>query len=445
MRALAWTACAALGVVGCGDLKETTDAAPPADADLTDADLTGMATVITESELFGGVIGANVPNIDVISMLPNNTVHDMVKTDSNGTATIKVYPGGSITAVYPHTLDMGADLITYVGVKPGDSLHFGSRRPLNANVMATPITQTVSYPAVAGVSYYEVATACGGYYVGTATSFAITDYNYCHTEPSDIAFYAVNTAGDVISYGYRSNITFSGTTVSLSGWSPAQTATVNVSGLPAEFTGLSGQWGTVIDPSSPEIAITGFNGTPTGGAFTATFPYATTGDRTLSTISLGRPGFGSVRILDSFSAGTKTPTVAAPTFPPLQQSSAIASAALRSANWFFVPSSSSMADAVVGRASWSRTMGTMSSAFQWYFIMPPGAQGLVFPKLPSQFDDNMPAPSESLSFQVRTFDSNAFSNYDSVRAMPSRNVMCLECALRGGDISHVVSAGSIVN
>ena len=106
---------------GCGSVNTGPDAST------TDADISGAATVETEAALFGGSIGTNVGNIDIISMLPNNTVLETVKTDAAGNASIKVYPGGSVTAVYKHTVDMGADLITYVGVKPGDTLVFGSR------------------------------------------------------------------------------------------------------------------------------------------------------------------------------------------------------------------------------------------------------------------------------------------------------------------------------
>src|SRR5512140_1647222 len=116
-----------LVVCACGKVNNDT----PADANLIDADETGMLSVATQSRFFAGgtAVGAAQPSVDVVSVRPNNTLADMAQTDAGGHASLKVYPGGSVTAIYPHpaAMDMGADLVTYFGVKPDDVLTFGQR------------------------------------------------------------------------------------------------------------------------------------------------------------------------------------------------------------------------------------------------------------------------------------------------------------------------------
>jgi hypothetical protein len=424
-------------LVGCGKVSDN----PPADAaaDSVDADLSGDATIVTEAALFGSKIGTKVANIDIISTLPNNMVLAMAKTDAGGAATIKVYPGGSVTAVYRHTVDMGADLITWVGVKPGDTLSFGSRQFSVANQQNPSLgTQTVSWPALAGTTDFEIFTSCTSVFPGTALSAVETESTTCHQEPMDVLYVAFSATG-LTNFGFRSNVPFTnGGTVALGGWSALQTGSINITGLPTEITSLSGNFATVIDANKTFSFAGSYNGTPTGGAFTTTFPWHPTGERTVGSLALNRTGFQTMRVLDSFSANTLTQTVAAPALTPWVQGNVTSSSALKMASWFVVPEASSVYDGQLLRVSWSHTIGTMSHPHQWHFILPPGLTSISYPALPPQFNDAMPLPEDFTSATLRVFDIASVTGYDMVRTMPSRNIMCLDCAVNAGDLQRVV-------
>jgi hypothetical protein len=434
---------------GCGSVKDSggaidgsIDTAPGVDADLS-----GNATVVTEAALFGGTIGANVGNIDIISMLPNNTVLEMKQTDAGGNATIKVYPGGTVTAVYKHTVDMGADLITFAGVKPGDTLTFGSRNFSTSGQANTNIgTQSYSWPAFGGATFYDVFTSCSsGFVQAPALSTAVTESSLCHKEPMDVIFMAETNTG-YTAFAFRSNVAFvNGQNVANSGWSTLQQATVNISGLPPEITSLSGNFAVVMDGNRELNFVSSYNGTPTGGAFTANFNHTPMGERILGRVNLGRPGFNSYSVMDSFAPNTLSQTVAAPALPAPIQSNAVASSGLRMATWFPVPDASSVTDGIVLRLTWNHVVSATNHPHQWHIIMPPTQASINLPKLPSQFTDNLPFANETLGAVVRSFDVSAISNYDAVRMTPSRNIMCIECALRGGDFTHAAVSGGTVN
>lgn len=436
--AFALSPCLALILIAaCGAIKN-----PEVDAgiDTPDADLGGDATVVTEAALFGGAIGARVGDIDIVSMLPNNEVLAMGKTDASGAATIRVYPGGTVTAVYRHTVDMGADLITWVGVQPGDTLTFGSRQFSTSGHPNTILgSVTYSWPAQAGATSYNIFSSCTGIGVGgTTTSVASNEGSNCHREPMDVLYGAFGNNG-LTHYSFRSNVAFmSGGVIAAGGWSAAQTGSISITGLPPEIVSLNGTFNTVLDSNREINMVGGYSGTPTGGAFSGSFTWHPTGERTVGTLSMNRQGFSTMRLLDSFASNTLTQTVAAPALPPWVQGGAQASSALRMASWFLVPDASSVYDGQVLRVSWSHTVSGMNHPHQWHFILPPEQTSIAFPQLPSQFNDNLPFPQDNMSATIRVFDVSAITGYDMLRTLPSSTVMCLECAVRAGEVQRVV-------
>lgn len=425
---------------GCGSVNTGPDAST------TDADISGAATVETEAALFGGSIGTNVGNIDIISMLPNNTVLETVKTDAAGNASIKVYPGGSVTAVYKHTVDMGADLITYVGVKPGDTLVFGSRNFSLTGQTGTNLgSQTYSWPVQTGVANHCIFTSCGGSCNGVNASTTLAESSTCHREPMDILYVGLNASGLISHYNLRSNVAFTnGQNVAIGGWAVAPNATLTVSGVPPEVSTVSGNWASVVDAATEYAFAQSYNGAPTGGAFSSTFAFHATGDRTLGRVAFSRQNFQAIQIVDQFNANTLTQTVAAPALTPWLQGAVAVSAALRTASWFLISDANSVADGLVLRLTWNHVVSAMNNSHQWHIIMPPGQTSIALPKLPAAFNDNLPASQDFINGQVRVFDISTVNGYDAVRTtVPSRNIMCVDCALRAGDFQRVVSSGTV--
>jgi hypothetical protein len=430
---------------GCGKVSGTTvDAAGPMDAGI-DADLSGNATIVTQAVLFATT--GNIGAIDIVSMLPNNTVLTTGQTDANGSATIKVYPGGSVTAIYKHTINMGADLITWVGVKPGDTLTFGNRNPTTIGQTGTAMgSQTYTWPTLAAANFFETWTECGlGFFTTTGTtSVSIAETSLCHQEPMAVLYSAYDANGELINVGTRTGVAFSsGATVPLSTWSPAATGMITITGLPPEVTSVNGSFRNVIDPrAGPLFDFTAsgvYNGTPTGGAFTATFKVAQIGVRTVGTLTLARPGYRAMQLADAFSTSTLTQTVAAPALPPWGQSSTIASTALRRASWFYVPDAASSYDGELVHVAWLHNISGTGHPSQWDFILPPGQTTIDFPALPAPLADSLPASDDTLtSSNTRVFDIPSIPSYDMLRTLPAADLLCLECGVRANDFQRVV-------
>ena len=151
-----------------------------------DGDLNGDVVVVTEAALSGGTVGARVGSIDIVSDLPSNAVLATARTDAGGSATVRVAPGGSVTAIYKHTVDVGADLITWVGVKPGDTLNFGSRKFAPSAAQDPSIgSQTYTWSALAGANKYRISTLCNLNFDVPAPDITVQlpEFSSCHQDP----------------------------------------------------------------------------------------------------------------------------------------------------------------------------------------------------------------------------------------------------------------------
>lgn len=431
--------CSLLGAA-CGSVKETPDAST------IDADQSGTATVKTEAALFGAAVGSAAGTIDVVSMLPNNTLLETIKTDASGAGSIKVYPGGSVTAVYRRPGDTGAEMITYLGVKPNDTLTFGSRNFSTAGITNTNLgNQTYEWTVQAtGATNHCAATSCSASCVtAPAANTAFAEFLSCNRTPMDVLYVARNAMGQATHYSYRANVTFTaGSTVSTTFWTPVINATVNITGVPAEVTNLFGNWATVLNNADERTLASSFSGNPTGGAFTNTFGFHATGDRTVARVQFQRMGsFDVVTLIDGFAPNSTTQTVASPQLTPWLQGS-LASAPLRTINWNAVSTPASVTDGTVVLAQWNHTVGGMTQFYRWYLIVPPGVSAITLPDLPAPLNNVLPASEDFLSSQVRLFDVPA-TGYDAVRALPSRNLMCIECAVRAGEFQRAVYSGFV--
>jgi hypothetical protein len=433
--------CVFLGAVvvcACGKVSNDT-----VDANLIDADQTGTLSVVTQTRFFisgGPAIGAAQPSVDVVSVRPNNTVADMVQTDASGHANLQVYPGGSITAVYKHPADMGADLVTYFGAKPNDVLTFGQRfSPTTATNIGS---MTFSYPALGAASFYEVFGPCGANSAGAGvTSITLTEFTSCHRDPMDVVFIAFNAASQVMNYNYLSSVAFqNGGGRAIGGWGTAANAMVNVTGMPAEIQNLSVNFANVGNVEQT-LYSSGVNGQVTGGAYTNSFPWATAGTRTEATLFMTRPGtFRTMQLHDAFQSGNASWTVAAPTLPPWLQTFSV-SIADQMGIMYLV--GDGPYDAGVFRITWNHLMGSTSVPFVWTFILPPQMTTFTFPALPAQFAAYLPQPQDPYGFVARIIEIPSIANYDALRAIPEKSLICPntfvpDCALRNGEFQRII-------
>jgi hypothetical protein len=431
-----------LALCACGKVSNNT----PVDANLIDADLTGMLNVVTQARFFvagGPAVGAAQANVDVVSVRPNNTVADMVQTDASGHASVKVYPGGSITAVYQHAADMGADLVTYFGVQPNDVLTFGQRfSPNTSNNLGS---MTFSYPAVAAATSYDVIGPCGGAGAAAGTlQVTFSEFDSCHHDPMDVVFLAFNSTGQVINYNYLSSVAFqNGMTRSIGSWGTAGTAMVNLTGLPPEVQNITGEFLTVGNIGSPdeEMFARTVSGQVTGGAYTNSFPWAPTGVRTEARLFMSRLGtYRTMQIVDSLQANSTTWTVASPALPPWLQTFT-ASAADQMGIMYLVGDGTY--DAGMFRINWSHVMGSTNVPFVWTFILPPQQTTFSFPKLPAQFAADLPQPQDSFGIQAHVIEIPSISGYDALRAIPEKSLICPgsfvpDCALRNNEFPRII-------
>ena len=438
---------------GCGSVKDSGGPIDAAiDANTIDADQSGNVTVTTRGAVFGDSFVGAKGDIDLISSLPNSTSFATGKSDGSGNGSIKVVPGGSVTAAYKHTADMGFEFITFVGVKPGDTLEFGNRQPFfvcnvgctnNNTLGAVNYTWTVQ----PGATRTILAGSCFSQSVdapGAATSG--NENPSCTQNPMDTLF--VSLTGTAVSgCTTRQNVAFPGP---VNGGTPSSApfaVTANVTGIPADFTSISAQFTPVINNQFERNVnfVTGFaraTGTLSGGAFTGNFQYCNLGERTSSTISLNRPGFQQTRIIDSLPSNAATITVASPMLPPAAEGSFLASASGRRAAWALGPTAGTSHDAVIVSFGWSVNLAGVNHTSFWHFVLPPNTTEITFPKLPSSFEQFLPSPEFGLGVQnFKVVEIPTISSYDAYRAQGAATALCPECAARAGDIQRVIISG----
>ena len=427
----------ALGLAGCGAVSApaSPDAAP-VDAPV-DVLMPGALNVVTQTRFTNGQPPFTPQgNVIVVGVRPDGTMSDMQMTDATaGTATLTVYPGDSVTAIYPHMGDAGADLTTFYDVKPGDTLTFGLRfSPSGTNT--TVGDMTISWPAVSN-AFYDAYTACSSYGFGTATSGSITEYSLCHHDPMDVVMLAYDqNTGALTQAGLIPAATFqAGGALTLAQWRPATaTKSMGLTGLTPEITSVNMlDYEFVNDRSF--YGAGSYGGAPSNGQYTSpTYPWPGQGSREWVRTILSRQGpWTSMFIHDSFEPSTTPYSLAMPTLPPWLTSNYVASGPAQMAAWF--PVGDGPSKGTVARAAWNHG----PAPYNWTFIVPPGTTAINFPKLPDAIAMNAPHPEDSVNLQyVRVFDIPELAGYDDVRKLPESTIVQLDLAVQLGLLKRVI-------
>jgi hypothetical protein len=402
-----------------------------------DADLTAPLTVITLARFQNTVPdGMPVANIEIIALRPDGSQSDDVKTDTTGMAQVKVYPGGSVTALYPHPSDPGADLTTYMGVKPGDTITFGQQ--VYPTMSTTLGNFTLTWPNVAVGEDYSVITSCYYCSTGTGLGCTVTEYNTCHQEPMDILYLGYSPSVGAYTYSaFASAVPFtSGGSKSLNAWSAMGTGSMAITGIPSEVTNV---YAANYDFVGNDIAFsTGYSSAPSNGQYTTpsyAWPSAGQGTRNSEQVQLTRPGpYTTMAINETSMGNTPTYTLNISALPPWLTTNYTVSGPAQMATWYAIGEGPTNGTAL--RVYWSHPNG---ANYTWSFLVPPKVNAITFPKLPANIEMNAPALDDNLNIvYLRIFNIPELASYDDVRKVPERHFQQLDYAVRLGLFKSVI-------
>ena len=400
-----------MSAAACGKVSTFTDAASD-DAVAVDAISAGTVTVTTYARSNGTTpSGEVVSGVDVVVVGRDGAVRDMGTTDASGEATLDVEAGDSVTAVYRDV--SGGDLVTYLGVEPGDQLRFGERFGAGGSQTGS---MTLNWP-LTPASGIEVHHVCGaGFAAGTATSTTIYQYEDCARTPFDALFVAfdLNNPEYIARWGLVENLPFAnGTSATLNSWQAPGSFSIDVTGIPPEVTEGDVQVQPLIDGNTgPDVRI---NAAPTAGSLSGTRPWATGGEGIVASAGFFRDGqFGAQGVFERLPATATAwmpdDPARLPWFGPI-----IASSAAREITW--ITAGGGDFDAALVFMSWTdvETDGGVSS-YRWSFFVPPGVDELRFPELPGTLMPFLPEDDDFPNVFGFMLDYATVDGYDALRA-----------------------------
>jgi hypothetical protein len=419
----------------CGSETTYTDAGT-LDADPLDATavLTGDVTVTTHSRCCDSPQGTLVEGVQVLVIQRDGAVGDSGLTDATGTIVLEdVEEGASVTAVYQDGEQY--DLVTIVGVEPGDELVFGEHyTPTRAG---TDGSLTVSWPQVAGTYYYNVTGPCGGSnaFGEASTSTTIYFYSYCQTPTADLQFVAYDTSYNILSSGVVADAPYTGTAVALPAWTAPLSFTVTSNNLPAPVEEVYLGAYAVVDGTG-SLGDTAYT-TPVSGSASSTLAMAATGDRIAAWSSLWRPGEFGVQESYQHLGGAAT----AATFDTVELpwvGGILVSAASRAVTWIQI--GEQPYDGAVATASWSRYVpdggeGGTYTYFDWQIIMPPGTTSFTWQSPPAAIESVLPTRGDAVDGEVMLVDLSSADGYDALRGVPEWDAACPGCSVERGDLA----------
>jgi hypothetical protein len=453
----------ASALAGCGkitgpsdliniDAPVTPQDAPEREIDAPDASLSGTVHFITQSHVSNSLALAAVANVPVFAYLPNGTMIGSGSSDGSGSASLAIYPGGSVLAAYAHNLDVGYDFVSYYAVQDGDTLTLGQHTTLNTP--AALATVTLEYGTVSGATSYDFYNACG--YLGSSgtTVASVVINQNCAPAPVTVFMEAYSpTVGEYYTASVQVTTLTTGSTFFAGAFTPEYpatgTATMNLAGIPSEVASAYGEFLSVSSTdgyewesaATPQVVLT--NGSGSG---TTTFAYG--GGRTIAETILQRPGaYYGMDVFDGLPVSATTSyTVASPPLPPWLSTSIASSAPDGQVAWFPVKTATTVdANGIVLRLRWSHavTMGGPSIPFSWTIVLPPDATSYKVPTLPSAFASAQPLVSDSFSTNVDYFTIPSITNgYDGFRQVPEREIIGNSTGAVYGAFTHMIVSGN---
>ncbi len=424
-------------VAACGDVTAFTDAAPGADAAQADAITvdavpTGQVTVTTRARCCDLPPDSLVAGVPVLVISADGSVGDSGQTNAQGTITLDIDEGDTVTAVY--TTTDGFDLVTVVGVKPGDQLNFGEA--FTAPSQGVDGQMTATWPVVAGTYYYLINTPCGNQYVfnETTTSVQVGFSAYCQRPTADFVFTSIsNTTYLPQRTAILRNVNFTnGQTAALGAWAVPTNFAVNATALPSYVNDVYFSASAVVGDRQPYGSSSYV--TPDAGAASGALPVHVGSDRIATTARLSRPGdLGDQYTYRAVPGSAATTTFATNELPWLGE--AYVSAAGNVASWIQVGDQDH--DGAIAYASWYRDRpglfgGPSGSSYSWTIMLPPGVTSWSWAQPPAALAEYVPVVGDTVYGDVALVDLASADGYDGLRATDERIFSCLECATSRG-------------
>ncbi len=384
-----------LVTAGCGKVSGLVDSKGGGD-DVIDAAVTIDADphgAVKVTALETQQSGQPSVGIEVLFMEPDGSLAARLRTDSNGKAQANVLAGSSVTVIWP-TGPTSTILETITQVKPGDDLRMYDGFAQYGQTVDPPPTHmlNVNYPAFSGATQYYTYGSCGSGY-STTTSSQLTFYAACETSTMDVVVLAYNASGPA-GFLVRSGVTPGQGSVSLSGaYQSLSSFNANLTNIPGTVSNLSvyrytgdgygpEAYAYASPPTSTEMLPMQVVQTSSPGFFNTLLQSP---QRSVSTIS--QPVGASTLTLNLDVGATMLPFIVTPILDP-------------ATGKVTTTDTTTDGDAYAVDVVYFRTVGQVSSQFEWAVLMPQ-VGGFTLPTLPADLMNLYPAAGDS---------SNAFNN-----------------------------------
>jgi hypothetical protein len=375
----------------------------------------GQVTVITKSRKTStSPAGTVVAGVSVYAVQPSGTAGATGQTDSNGKVVLDgVLPGASITAVYMADAT-DYQVVTVVGVKPGDTITLGDLYALAPAGGNTGVLN-VTFPSVTGATSYQVYSPCNST-SGAASPIALPES--CVLPSANLVLIAADATGNTLAGGVIKSAPYTdGQTAALTAWSPVPSGgfTVSISGLIADVT-QAGLWGDMVVDGGAYVFDRGQTISPlTGGAASANFQLPGAGDRTSVGATLYRTKYGDQETYSNVAPTATSATLPAPGLPWLGSRQLDASG--QTVAW--LQFGSGAYDGGFANIQWSRTVATTTTQYNWNILVPPGQSSFAWGTPTAALAPYVPAAADTFNqFHVQLVDLSSATDYDQLRAAP---------------------------
>lgn len=353
-------------------------------------------------------------------------------TGVDGRASLEIPDGGSVTAVYPKNDDRARiSVVTYAGVKPGDSLTFGDHDTTYGAPVGSEGNLDIQWTPVTDATSYELTSPCAS---ATTNDHSMTVglASTCQTPTAPVALVASDSAGRVLASVFLPDAPYTpGSSLNITaGQWVSQTASmgygISVTGLAAGVHGVELRARARFGRIGYErlLFVSPFEANATG-AFS--MPSTAT---TIAGAEVYRNDYpGHLRFLQTAQAPVTLDTTGRPWV-----TSIVASAKERFVQWLLSPGTAY--DATTLELAWNKN----DTEYVWRVLLPPDKNQVDLRSFPEALAAYLPDTESPLNVALRLIDLSSTKSYDDVRALPEWHFMDPEFAVRFGEEPGVTAA-----